>query len=259
MKDDMATKVNMDRHIREGWTVGAFIRELAPQVEMIMSGQSWREPFRNKQELADWCRDNQPYYKYQAENAVSSFFYYMWNAWSEEECRTVFKEMYPHFWEKWSLMTDKGVFGASERFYAELTDHYREKLVERAVSLYDGKARRKLPDDSRIRVCSDCGSAEIEIQAWVDVNTNEYHSDVDDDIWCSRCADNVETCSRQSFLEKMQEWWKSNNTEALEYLTGLKASDFPSDDSGQTFAEAADEWWNGKSYDGKRDIYLANN
>ena len=190
---------------------------------------------------------------------MSSFFYYMWNAWSEEECRTVFKEMYPHFWEKWSLMTDKGVFGASERFYAELTDHYREKLVERAVSLYDGKARRKLPDDSRIRVCSDCGSAEIEIQAWVDVNTNEYHSDVDDDIWCSRCEDNVETCSRQSFLEKMQEWWKSNNTEALEYLTGLKASDFPSDDSGQTFADAADEWWNGKSYDGKRDIYLTNN
>ena len=47
----MATKVNMDRHVREGWTVGAFIRELAPQVEMIMSGQSWREPFRNKQEF----------------------------------------------------------------------------------------------------------------------------------------------------------------------------------------------------------------
>lgn len=42
--------------------------------------------------------------KYQAENAVSSFFYYMWNAWCEEECRTVFKEMHPHFWEKWSLM-----------------------------------------------------------------------------------------------------------------------------------------------------------
>ena len=48
MKDDMATKINMDRHIREGWTVGAFIRELAPQVEMIMSGQSWREPFQEQ-------------------------------------------------------------------------------------------------------------------------------------------------------------------------------------------------------------------
>ena len=90
--------------------------------------------------------------KYQAENAVSSFFYYMWNAWCEEECRTVFKEMHPHFWEKWSLMTDKGIFGAAERFYAELTDRYREKLVERAVSLYDGKARRKHPDDSEIKV-----------------------------------------------------------------------------------------------------------
>ena len=31
----MATKINMDRHIREGWTVGAFIRELAPQVEVF--------------------------------------------------------------------------------------------------------------------------------------------------------------------------------------------------------------------------------
>lgn len=185
--------------------------------------------------------------KYQAENAVSSFFYYMWNAWCEEECKIVYGNMYRHFWEKWSMMTDKGIFGASERFYAELTDHYREKLVERAVSLYDSKARRKLPDDSKIQVCSDCGSTEIEIQAWVDVNTNEYHSDVDDDIWCSRCEDNVETCSKQSFLEKMQEWWKSNSTDNLEYL------------SGQTFAEAADEWWNGKNYDEKRNIYLTNN
>ena len=26
----MATKVNMDRHVREGWTVGAFIRGAGP-------------------------------------------------------------------------------------------------------------------------------------------------------------------------------------------------------------------------------------
>lgn len=37
--------------------------------------------------------------EYQAENTVSSFFYYMWNAWSEEECKTVYGGMYPHFWE----------------------------------------------------------------------------------------------------------------------------------------------------------------
>ncbi|MDM8269981.1 hypothetical protein QUW50_13195 [Barnesiella viscericola] len=183
----------------------------------------------------------------------------MWNAWNEDECKVVYGEMYRHFWGKWSQMTDKGVFGAAERFYAELTDHYREKLVERAVSLYDGKARRKLPDDPKILVCSECGSTQIEIQAWVDVNTNEYHSDVDDDIWCLLCKDNVGTCTKHDYTEMMQEWWKSNNIEALEYLTGFKASDFSSDNSGQTFAEAADEWWNSKGYDEKRNIYQANN
>lgn len=190
---------------------------------------------------------------------MSSFFYYMWNAWSEDECKVVYGEMSRHFWRKWSQMTDKGAFGAAERFYAELTDHYREKLVERAVSLYDGKARCKLPDDSKILVCSECGSTQIEIQAWVDVNTNEYHSDVDDDIWCLLCKDNVGTCTKHDYMEMMQEWWKSNDTDKLEYLTGLKASDFSSDNSGQTFAETTDEWWNSKSYDEKRNIYLANN
>ena len=143
--------------------------------------------------------------KYQAENAVSSFFYYMWNAWCEEECRTSIQGNAPTLWEKWSLMTDKGIFGAAERFYAELTDRYREKLVERAVSLYDAKP------DANTRTIPKSRCAMIAVQrrlnpGMVDVNTNEYHSDVDDDIWCSRCEDNVETCSKQSFLEKMQEW-----------------------------------------------------
>ena len=63
--------------------------------------------------------------KYQAENTVSSFFYYMWNAWSEEECKTVYGGMYPHFWEKWCVATDKGTFGAAERFYLELSEDNR--------------------------------------------------------------------------------------------------------------------------------------
>ena len=41
-----------------------------------------------------------------SENIVSSFFYYMWNAWCEEECRIVFASVsYPHFWEKWCAAT----------------------------------------------------------------------------------------------------------------------------------------------------------
>ena len=51
--------------------------------------------------------------KYQAENAVSSFFYYMWNAWSKEECKAVFGDMYRHFWDKWSALADKSIFGGT--------------------------------------------------------------------------------------------------------------------------------------------------
>lgn len=55
--------IDMNKQVWEGWTVGAFIADLSPQIHAIMTGQSWREPFQNKKELADWCKDNQPYYK----------------------------------------------------------------------------------------------------------------------------------------------------------------------------------------------------
>ena len=61
--------------------------------------------------------------KYQAENAVSSFFYYMWNAWSKEECKVVFGDMYRHFWDKWSVSADNAIFGAAERFFAGLSEN----------------------------------------------------------------------------------------------------------------------------------------
>ena len=196
--------------------------------------------------------------KYTADNTVSSFFYYMWNVWSEEECKVVYGDMHRHFWEKWCQMTDKGVFGAAERFYAELTDHYREKLAGRAVALYDGKAKRRHPDDSEILVCGICGSTKVQIPAWVDANTKEFHRnsyDSSHDRWCDECDFTTCLCYKDDFMRKMQEWWKSNNTDDLEYITGLKASDFPSEDTRQTFAEAADEWWKTLDYEQKRNIY----
>lgn len=37
--------------------------------------------------------------------------------------------------------------------------------------------------------CSECGSTDIEVQAWVDANTDEYISDVESDntCWCRNC------------------------------------------------------------------------
>lgn len=88
---------------------------------------------------------------------------------------------YKHFWEKWNSLASKSILGAAERFYAELSDNNRELLVNRAVALYDGKATREEPHDEDVYVCDACGSRKIEIQVWVNANTNEYLSDVDDD------------------------------------------------------------------------------
>lgn len=71
------------------------------------------------------------------ENAVSSFFYYMWNTWSEEECKIIFKGMYKHFWMKWNSLAGKSLLGAAERFYAELSTNNREQLVNTSLQLYE--------------------------------------------------------------------------------------------------------------------------
>ena len=124
------------------------------------------------------------------ENIVSSFFYYMWNRWSKAECETVFGSMAGHFWAKWCGLSSTTLSGAAERFYAELGNNARDKIVERACALYDGQrfiTEKKEEDESQINVCECCGSRDIQIRAWVDGNTNEHISDIDDsddDFWC---------------------------------------------------------------------------
>ncbi|MBQ3457328.1 MAG: hypothetical protein IJG30_00045 [Synergistaceae bacterium] len=60
---DDAIGDNIDKHIWEGWTVRDFIEALNNDLEMIMTGRSWRKPFKTRKALAEWCADNQPYYK----------------------------------------------------------------------------------------------------------------------------------------------------------------------------------------------------
>ena len=149
-------------------------------------------------------------------NAVSSFHYYMWNAWGEEECKITFGSMYKHFWEKWNSLASKSILGAAERFYAELSDNNRELLVNRAVALYDGKATRqeKEKENSEILVCVECGSPQVEVKAWVNANTDEYLSDAEDDYcgrWCDQCEDNADLCTKEEYIDKMQDWWNGQD------------------------------------------------
>lgn len=78
-------------------------------------------------------------------NDVSSFFYYMWNEWSEKECAIAFAESlcgWRHFWTKWLGLRDKhSHFGTVEEFFAELSEYHQDMLVRRAVQVYDKKKK----------------------------------------------------------------------------------------------------------------------
>lgn len=80
-------------------------------------------------------------------NDVTSFFFYMWNAWGKRECEIIFSQSncnWQHFWDKWCAICDKhGVFSATEHFYAELSDSNRDLLVARALSMYNGRSTIK--------------------------------------------------------------------------------------------------------------------
>ena len=66
-------KRDLDRNVWEGWTPRAFIEALEPSIRTIMDGRSWRDPFTSKAELAEYCRDNQPYYKKRVPEVVDYF------------------------------------------------------------------------------------------------------------------------------------------------------------------------------------------
>lgn len=196
------------------------------------------------------------------ENAVSSFLFYMWNTWSEEECKITFGGMHKHFWEKWNSLASRSIFGSAERFYAELSDNNRKLLVNRAVTLYDGNAVREELHDEDIYVCDTCGSRQIEIQAWVDANNAEYLDDVDDvnddDVGSKRCADcedNRNFCTMQDYKQRMQDWWTDLDFITLESITGLHEAGYSSKDGSQSFVEACNEWWIGQDYDTQRKLY----
>ena len=54
---------NLNRHIWEGWTAQDFVNEIEPTFNMIMQGHSWQKPFKSKDEIKKWCKENQPSYK----------------------------------------------------------------------------------------------------------------------------------------------------------------------------------------------------
>ena len=66
-------KIDLTKHIWEGWTVQSFIDSLEWLFDLIMTNQSYEKPFKTRKEVAKWCKDNQPYYKKEIPDVVNYF------------------------------------------------------------------------------------------------------------------------------------------------------------------------------------------
>lgn len=68
-------KIDYNKHIWEGWTVKDFIEELKPQFNTRLSNaeEFGNKPFVDKNDLKQWCIDNQPYYKKYIPEVVNHF------------------------------------------------------------------------------------------------------------------------------------------------------------------------------------------
>ena len=117
-------------------------------------------------------------------------------------------------------------------------------------------------NDNEIVVCEECGSDNIQTQAWVDPNTRTFigTTGIDRyDNWCDECEDHQPFCTLKEFKERMQEWWDSLDANQMEQITGCRQDKCPAGDNRQGFAETCNEWWENKGYDEKRKIWKEHN
>jgi hypothetical protein len=66
-------KIDYNKHIWEGWTVQNFIDELEQLVEIAVHGIGYFKTIENKEQLKEFCKDNQPYYKKHIPEVVNHF------------------------------------------------------------------------------------------------------------------------------------------------------------------------------------------
>lgn len=79
-----------------------------------------------------------------------------------------------------------------------------------------------------ILYCAECGSSNVETQAWVKPNTgNDFVDDVGDqkdsgNNWCHECENHTRLWSHEDLFAEMKGWFVHLTCEALEEITGNK-------------------------------------
>ena len=78
-----------------------------------------------------------------------------------------------------------------------------------------------MADDSW--VCEYCGSDEVDETAWVNINTLEVTSTIDDpNYWCHSCGEEVQPMSYFKWTEKIAEETMGNKEEYHKILDGSR-------------------------------------
>lgn len=118
--------------------------------------------------------------------------------------------------------------------------------------------------DDNIIVCDECGSKNIQQQAWIEPNTYEYIGTTEcdkDDNWCEECEAHLPFCTLKEFKERMQKWWESTDLYEKERITVSHHMSFlpKGGYQSQAFVDACNKWWEDMNYDEKRRIWKENN
>lgn len=105
--------------------------------------------------------------------------------------------------------------------------------------------------------CSECGSTNVQIQAWVDPNNNNSFVNSDDEEgWCDSCEQHFKIIPRSELMKDIEYWWEHlDNGEDREVITGLVTEDYDPANDYQAFDEACDEVWSAKTDDEKIEIW----
>ena len=149
---------------------------------------------------------------------------------------------------------------SGEDFEQQITDVQTEGLI--AIAQWLEEYGFISEDDFDVIVCEECGSRDIQTQAWVDPNSHRYidETGIDrDDNWCDGCQTNTYFCSKAEFMERMEAWWGETDFREMERITGFCQDDFSPEDGYQDFVDACSEWWEKMTYDEKRAVFNEHN
>lgn len=79
-----------------------------------------------------------------------------------------------------------------------------------------------------ILYCTECGSKDVQVMAWVDANTDEYCSDVNDpceidDCWCGSCDEHTPLATLPDLWERFSHVEVNADDEICEKFLGFPA------------------------------------